>query len=95
MTAPLVIGLAYYRNHPELRLEKRAALNHDHPNALETDVLVRHVDALRAGRRHGTRQGWGSFGGCGRIRLANLLECAPESRLSDPRGEPFERSLPR
>jgi uridine kinase len=41
----------YYRHHPELRLEERAALNHDHPNALETDLLVRHVDTLRAGSR--------------------------------------------
>ena len=39
----------YYRNYPQLRLEERAALNHDHPHALETDLLVRHVDALRAG----------------------------------------------
>src|SRR4051812_23364716 len=40
----------YYRDHPELRLEERAALNFDHPQALETDLLVRHVEALRAGR---------------------------------------------
>jgi uridine kinase len=41
----------YYRNHPELRFEERAALNFDHPQALETDLMVRHVEALRAGRR--------------------------------------------
>jgi uridine kinase len=39
----------YYRDHPELRLEDRAALNYDHPDALETDLLVKHVEALRAG----------------------------------------------
>jgi uridine kinase len=39
----------YYRDHPELRLEERAALNYDHPASLETDLLVRHVEALRAG----------------------------------------------
>lgn len=39
----------YYRDHPELRLEDRAALNYDHPDALETDLLVRHVEALRSG----------------------------------------------
>ncbi len=39
----------YYRDYPELRLEERAALNYDHPNVLETDLLVRHLDALRAG----------------------------------------------
>lgn len=41
----------YYRNYPDLRLEERAALNHDHPNALETDLMVRHLDALRHGER--------------------------------------------
>ena len=39
----------YYRDHPELRLEDRAALNYDHPNSLETDLLVAHLQALRAG----------------------------------------------
>ena len=41
----------YYRDHPELRLEERAALNYDHPNSLETDLLVEHVRALREGLR--------------------------------------------
>lgn len=40
----------YYRDHPALRLEERAALNYDHPDALETDLLVRHVEALRQGQ---------------------------------------------
>ncbi len=40
----------YYRDHPELRLEERAALNYDHPASLETDLMVRHVEALREGR---------------------------------------------
>jgi len=40
----------YYRDHPQLRFEDRAALNYDHPEALETDLLVRHVEDLRAGR---------------------------------------------
>jgi uridine kinase len=41
----------YYRDHPELRLEERAALNYDHPDALETDLLVEHLTRLRAGER--------------------------------------------
>ena len=41
----------YYRSYPDLRLEERASLNHDHPHALETDLMVRHIDALRAGQR--------------------------------------------
>jgi uridine kinase len=40
----------YYRDRGELRLEERAALNYDHPDSLETDLMVRHVEALRAGR---------------------------------------------
>jgi uridine kinase len=40
----------YYRDRNELRLEERAALNYDHPDALETDLMVRHVRELRTGR---------------------------------------------
>ena len=40
----------YYRDRNDLRLEERAALNYDHPDALETDLLVEHVTALKAGR---------------------------------------------
>jgi uridine kinase len=39
----------YYRDRNDLRLEERAALNYDHPDALETDLLVRHVEQLKAG----------------------------------------------
>jgi uridine kinase len=39
----------YYRDRGDLRLEERAALNYDHPDSLETDLLVEHVNALRAG----------------------------------------------
>ena len=40
----------YYRDRSDLRLEERAALNYDHPDSLETDLLVHHVLELRAGR---------------------------------------------
>ncbi|MCC6164176.1 MAG: uridine kinase [Acidobacteria bacterium] len=39
----------YYRERSELRLEERAALNYDHPDSLETDLLVEHVRRLRSG----------------------------------------------
>ncbi|MGH9217677.1 MAG: uridine kinase [Vicinamibacterales bacterium] len=39
----------YYRDRNDLRLEERAALNYDHPDSLETDLLVQHVRALKAG----------------------------------------------
>jgi uridine kinase len=40
----------YYRDRNDLRLEERAALNYDHPDSLETDLLVRHLHDLRDGR---------------------------------------------
>jgi uridine kinase len=40
----------YYRDRNDLRLEERAALNYDHPDSLETDLMVRHVTELRSGR---------------------------------------------
>jgi uridine kinase len=40
----------YYRDRNDLRVEERAALNYDHPDSLETDLMVRHVHELRAGR---------------------------------------------
>jgi uridine kinase len=39
----------YYRERSDLRLEERAALNYDHPDSLETDLMVRHVRELKAG----------------------------------------------
>jgi len=41
----------YYRDRLDLRLEDRTALNYDHPDSLETDLMVRHVAELKAGRR--------------------------------------------
>ena len=40
----------YYRDRNDLRLEERAALNYDHPNSLETDLLVQHVRDLKSGK---------------------------------------------
>ena len=40
----------YYRDRNDLRLEERAALNYDHPDALETDLMVQHVRALKSGK---------------------------------------------
>lgn len=39
----------YYRDRSDLRLEERASLNYDHPDSLETDLLVSHVQRLREG----------------------------------------------
>ena len=37
----------YYRRHDELTYEERSALNYDEPAAMETELMVRHLDALR------------------------------------------------
>jgi uridine kinase len=41
---------SYYRDRPELTYEQRCDLNFDHPDALETTLLVEHIEELRAGR---------------------------------------------
>lgn len=41
---------AYYRDLSHLPLEERVRFNFDHPDALETDLMVQHVDALLAGQ---------------------------------------------
>ena len=40
----------YYNDRRDLRLEERALLNYDHPDSLETDLLVEHVRTLRSGQ---------------------------------------------
>ncbi len=40
----------YYRDHPELSYDERSGLNYDHPSALETELMVSHLDALRKGK---------------------------------------------
>lgn len=40
---------AYYCHRPDLSFEDRARLNYDHPSSLETELLVKHLVALRNG----------------------------------------------
>lgn len=40
----------YYKPHDDLTLEERRTINYDHPDALDTDLLVHHLEELRAGR---------------------------------------------
>ena len=42
---------SYYRDRPELSAEERAKINYDHPNSLETELLVEHVLELLAGKK--------------------------------------------
>ena len=39
----------YYKRHDELPYEERCKLNYDEPAALETDLMARHLEALRRG----------------------------------------------
>lgn len=41
---------AYYRDRPDLTYDERNQLNFDHPDSLETSLLVEHLKALRAGQ---------------------------------------------
>lgn len=40
----------YYRSQKDIAPEERPTLNYDHPAAFETDLLIRHIDELKAGR---------------------------------------------
>ena len=42
---------SYYRDRPELSAEQRAKINYDHPNSLETELLVVHVESLLKGQK--------------------------------------------
>ncbi len=40
---------AYYKDRPDLPLAERALVNYDHPNSLETKLLIKHIKRLMAG----------------------------------------------
>lgn len=40
---------AYYRNFDGLSVEERHKINFDHPDSLETELLIRHLDVLAKG----------------------------------------------
>lgn len=40
----------YYRAHDELSLGERRLLNYDHPDAFETELLMQHLELLKAGK---------------------------------------------
>ncbi len=41
---------SYYRDRSGVPPEERKRINYDHPDALETELLVEHLEALKAGR---------------------------------------------
>ena len=40
----------YYKCNDHLPFSQRVTLNYDHPNAFDTDLLIRHLQELKAGR---------------------------------------------
>ncbi|MBC8257838.1 MAG: uridine kinase [SAR324 cluster bacterium] len=42
---------AYYRHRPELSFEERTKINFDHPDSLETKLLVKHLKQLISGNK--------------------------------------------
>ena len=40
----------YYKRHDEMSYEERTKLNYDHPDAFDTDLMIGHLRALKAGR---------------------------------------------
>jgi len=40
---------AYYRDQADLPYEERVKVNYDHPDALETGLLIEHIESLKAG----------------------------------------------
>lgn len=40
----------YYRAHDEIPFEERKVINYDHPDSLETELLLEHLKALKAGK---------------------------------------------
>ena len=42
----------YYRDQTHLTMEERVKTNYDHPNALDHDLLVKHLTQLMRGGRY-------------------------------------------
>jgi uridine kinase len=66
---------AYYRDQSGKPFEERASQNYDHPDALETELLVDHLRALREGR--GVNVPQYDFRGHTRMRETQTVEPAP------------------
>ena len=45
----LIAHDAYYRHRPEISYEERTRVNYDHPDSLETELLLAHLEGLAAG----------------------------------------------
>jgi uridine kinase len=67
----------YYRDRNDLRFEERLGLNYDHPDSLETELMVRHVHELRAGNPiDAPKYDFGRF-----VRVAHTERIVPRRAL--------------
>lgn len=41
----------YYKAHPEMSYEEKCKLNYDHPNSLDTDLMISDIKKLKAGQK--------------------------------------------
>ncbi len=41
---------SYYKDNSHLPLDERKRINFDHPNAIEWDLLIKHIETLKAGK---------------------------------------------
>ena len=48
--AAVIAHDSYYRPDPRLSWEERVRINYDHPDSLQTRLLIRHLDRLKRGR---------------------------------------------
>ena len=65
----------YYRRNDHLTYEQRCQINYDEPAALETDLMARHLDALR----HGETIQCPVYDFANHNRSSETLEIAPKS----------------
>lgn len=49
-TVAMIAHDSYYRPRPDLNLAERELINFDHPDALDNELLIEHLDRLRAGK---------------------------------------------
>jgi len=49
-TVQIIHHDSYYRDNAHLSLKDRAKINYDHPNAFETELLVKHLKMLKDGQ---------------------------------------------
>ena len=50
---------SYYKHHPDMPMDERELLNYDHPDSLDNELFIQHLDALRRCQEddRGYRQG--------------------------------------